>query len=103
MGKQFLDQYSLLHFSQGVVAYFWGTPFYLWVITHASFEFLENTAPGMNIINKYLWFWPGGKPEADAPINVLGDNLSAIAGFLFSRYYDLSLRRKGKSSSHKND
>ena len=97
MGKQFLDQYSLLHFSQGVVAYFWGTPFYLWVITHATFEFLENTGPGMDLINK-IPFWPGGKLEADAPINVLGDNLSAITGFLFSRFFDLSVR----PSSHKN-
>ena len=100
MGKQFLDQYSLLHFSQGVVAYFWGTPFHMWVITHASFEFLENSGPGRHLINKYLWFWPGGKPEADALINVLGDNLSAIAGFLFARWTDL-LYRKDKSPRHK--
>ena len=101
MGKQFLDQYSLLHFSQGVVAYFWSTPFHIWVITHAAFEFLENSGPGMHLINKYLWFWPGGKPEADAPINVLGDNLSAIAGFLFARWADLCCR-KHKSTRHKN-
>lgn len=95
MGNQFLDQYSLLHFSQGVVAYFWNTPFYLWVITHMTFEFMENTGPGMYFINTYLSkIWPGGKPQADATINVLGDNLSAIAGYGVAKALDLSCKHK---------
>ena len=92
MGKQFLDQYSLLHFAQGVVAYFWGRSAFFWLILHATFEFLENTGPGMHIINTYLTFWPGGKPQADAPINILGDNISALAGYYCAKWVDLRLR-----------
>ena len=88
MGKQFLDQYSLLHFSQGIIAYFLGTPPFTWFVSHATFEFLENSGPGMELINKYLTFWPGGKPEPDAPINILGDNLSAAAGYWFAKCVD---------------
>ena len=57
MGKQFLDQYSLLHYSTGVAAYYWGVPFWTWVVIHVSFE-------GMRFINTNLTFWPGGKPNA---------------------------------------
>ena len=74
MGKQFLDQYSLLHFSQGIIAYFLGTPPFTWFVSHATFEFLENSGPGILLINKYLTFWPGGKPEADSAINILGED-----------------------------
>ena len=92
MGKQFLDQYSLLHFSQGIVAYFWGRSLFFWMTAHISFEFLENSEPGMHLINKYLWFWPGGKPQADAPINILGDNISALSGYLCAKWVDLKYR-----------
>ena len=92
MGKQFLDQYSLLHFSQGIIAYFWGTKPFTFFAYHATFEFLENTGPGMHIINTYLTFWPGGKPQADAPINILGDNISALAGYYCAKWVDLRLR-----------
>ena len=92
MGKQFLDQYSLLHACQGVIAYFFGTPPFTWFVSHATFEFLENSGPGMHVINKYLTFWPGGKPEPDEPINILGDNLSAAAGYWFARCVDKKLR-----------
>lgn len=87
MGKRFLDQYSILHFSQGIIAYFWGTPPIIWFVTHATYEFLENSGPGMELINK-IPFWPGGKPEADSPMNILGDNISAAAGYWFAKAID---------------
>ena len=91
MGKNLLDQYSLLHFAQGVIAYFLNTPPFLWFVSHATFEFLENTGPGMHFINTVLKdIWPGGKPEADSAINILGDNLSAQAGYWCAREIDRS-------------
>ena len=80
MGKQFFDQYSLLHFSSGVVAYHWGVPPLYWFLAHASFEFAENTGPGIRFINQ-IPFWPGGKPRADTLVNMLGDHASAMAGW----------------------
>ena len=81
MGNQLFDQYSLLHFAAGVVAYFWGIPIVPFFIGHVSFEAIENTPAGMKFINETLTFWPGGKPRADSFINVVGDNISALLGY----------------------
>ena len=81
MGTQFLDQYSLLHFASGVVAYFFGISLPIWIIINIIFEAAENSEPGMALINK-LPFWPGGKLFSDSPINIAGDILSVIVGWL---------------------
>ena len=101
MGQNFFDQYSLLHFAQGIVAYFLSVKPFTWFITHASFEFLENSSPGMEIINKYLTFWPGGKPRADSAINILGDNISAAAGYFFARWVDLLISQRNYAANKK--
>ena len=43
---------------------------------------------GINIINKYIVFWPGGKPNSDSVINILGDTTGAILGWLSAYYFD---------------
>ena len=50
MGKQLLDQYSLLHYGSGIMAYHLGLEPLLWFLSHAAFEFVENTEGGMNFI-----------------------------------------------------
>ena len=95
MGKQFLDQYSILHYASGIVAYFWGVPALYWFLAHASFEIVENTPAGMKIINENLTFWPGGKPQADAWINIAGDNLSAMVGWWCASYIDTLGKKRG--------
>jgi len=88
MGKYIFDQYSLLHFSTGVVAYFWGLKFPTWAFAHLIFEIIENTQLGMKFINN-LYFWPGGgKPSADTFINILGDNIAGILGWMVAKYLD---------------
>jgi hypothetical protein len=42
----------------------------------------------MNVINKYIVFWPGGKPRSDYNINNIGDTLGAIIGWLSAYYLD---------------
>ena len=93
MGKQLLDQYSVLHWASGVIAYFWNVPFQTWLAAHIAFEFVENTEPGMRFINTSLksW-WPGGKPSQDEFINIVGDNASAMFGW----YCASKLDKKGK-------
>ena len=54
MGLHFADQYSLLHYAVGVVAYFWIIPFILTIIIHTIFEIIENTTFGMGIINRFF-------------------------------------------------
>jgi len=88
MGKYFFDQYSLLHFSVGVVAYFWGFTFITWLILHLFFELMENTKVGLYIINNYISYWPGGKPKSDTLLNIFGDNVFAILGWFCAYYLD---------------
>lgn len=102
MGRFFVDQYSLLHFSTGVISYFWQVPFILGLIIHVLFEIIENSAFGMALINDYfvnegqLLRWPGGKYEADTFINSMGDNVFYSIGWFISYYLDLDYYAKGK-------
>jgi hypothetical protein len=88
MGTRIFDQYSLLHFSSGIIAYFFNISFILWNVIHILFEYLENTPSGMSFITKYLLFWPGGKPGSDTIINNIGDIIAGIIGWLTSYLFD---------------
>ena len=82
MGQGFLDKYSQYHFLSGVVANYAGLDIVTWFIVHGLFEAGENTEWGMRFINDNFPWWPGGgKTEADATVNIWGDQLSAIAGW----------------------
>lgn len=82
MGYRFADQYSYLHFVVGATIFYWNISLFQWLVIHTIFEFLENTQTGIYIINNYITFWPGGKPEADTLINNIGDTFFAILGWL---------------------
>lgn len=86
MGYNFIDEYSLLHFAVGIVAYYWNISLGNWIITHILFELLENTQQGMYIINYYFHgFWPGGKDHPDSWINSFGDTFFAILGWFLAQ------------------
>lgn len=84
MGYQFIDQYSLLHLAVGIIVYYWGIDFWVWTLVHILFEYGENTAIGMQIINNYLTWWPGGKNHADHLLNRTGDVLAGCLGWLLA-------------------
>lgn len=87
--KKVFDEYSILHFAAGIIAYFWGLPFVWWFIFHAVFEYAENTKLGMTIINNYVPIWPGGKHEKETFMNsMIGDNVSAVAGWVVASAVD---------------
>ena len=88
MGQYLFDQYSILHFAVGIIAYFWNISFMTTLILHILFEIIENTPYGMHIINTYMKIWPGGKPYADSFINSMGDNLSTALGWMSAYYLD---------------
>lgn len=88
MGFQFFDQYTYLHFAVGIIVYFWNISLLNWVIFHTVFEILENTQIGLNIINQYIVFWPGGKQKSDSIINNIGDTVGAVLGWLSAYYLD---------------
>jgi hypothetical protein len=88
MGKKLIDRYSLLHFASGIVAYYFGLSLVMWLLLHASFEVLENTSGGNYFIDHYLTFWPGGKRSPDTLMNVIGDNLFAVLGWLTPYFID---------------
>ena len=86
MGNNFFDQYTYLHFACGIIGYFWGLSVLNFLGIHTFFEIVENSKFGMDIINKFFVFWPGGKPKADSVGNIIGDTIGAILGW-FSAYY----------------
>ncbi len=89
MGQHFFDQYSLLHFATGVIAYFWGFSFVISFIAHMVFEYIENTGMGIRFINENLaGIWPGGKPRADSNLNIFGDNIFFGIGWIAARLLD---------------
>ena len=89
MGVNILDQYSLLHLASGIVAYFWGVNFKLHLILHIIFELLENSSIGICIINRYIYkYTPMNKTYPDYPINIIGDIISGVIGWLLAYYLD---------------
>ena len=106
MGKKFFDQFTYLHFATGIISYFWGISFESFILFHTIFEIFENTSLGMNIINKYFTFWPGGKNFKDSNINIIGDTIGAILGWLSAylidnlgnkyEWYELHIKKKSK-------
>jgi hypothetical protein len=84
MGIHFTDQYSLLHFAVGIVSRYWNVSFLWFVALHTLFEFVENTPQGMNFINRYIPFWPGGKSHEDSILNRVGDTVYAGLGWMLA-------------------
>ena len=85
MGTYFTDKYSLLHFANGVIAYYWNISFILWFILHLLYEYIENTQQGIKIINK-IKLWPGGKENPDTIINNIGDQFYGMLGWIFTYF-----------------
>jgi hypothetical protein len=88
MGHYWFDQYSILHFATGILAYFWGVGLYLTMMVHILFELFENTTYGMWFINNWLPFWPGGKDHADSLVNNISDTLFTGVGWIISYKLD---------------
>lgn len=93
MGVYLADQYTLLHMAVGILAYFWSIPFLAGLLVHVIFELVENTAGGVNIINRYIiepgWLkWPGGKYAPDTVANQIGDNLAFAGGWSLAWWLD---------------
>jgi len=88
MGTKIFDQFTLLHFATGVIAYFWGMSLPLFFILHTIFELFENTPQGIYFINNHITIWPGGKPKADTILNGIGDTIGAIIGWYSSHILD---------------
>jgi len=81
MGKELFDRYSILHFISGMIAKELNIPFWWWFIIHVIFEYVENDINMIKIINK-IPFWPGGKPSGDSLRNNIGDQISAMLGWI---------------------
>jgi len=88
MGYNMFDQYSLVHFSTGVLAYFCHIPLIVWLILHTLFEILECSKVGIEFSEKYLTFLGWGKYEPDNLINTIGDTISTLLGWLCAYLID---------------
>ena len=84
MGVALFDKFSVLHFSTGMLWYYLGFNMISLLIVHIIFEIVENSKPGMLIINKYFKLWPGGKPRSDSIVNIIGDIIISLIGFIIA-------------------
>lgn len=87
MGIYFTDNFSLLHFSSGIIAYYWGIGFIHWFLLHLIYEVLQNTSWGIWFINNIVTLWPGGKLDYDSYINTIGDQTYGMLGWVFTHYF----------------
>ena len=88
MGTKLIDEYSLLHLASGIVAFYWGFSLVAALAVHTVFEILENSAPGIHVIDTYLsaralgaFGWPGGKGSPDSLVNSTGDTIAFLMGW----------------------
>jgi hypothetical protein len=88
MGLYAIDQFSLLHFAAGIIAYFWGFSALHTLVFHILFEWAENTKLGMKCINEQFPLWPGGKPYADSLLNQFTDTVFTMSGWYLSQLAD---------------
>ena len=88
MGYLLFDQYTYLHFAVGIITYFFDIHLTTLILFHTVFEFSENTQFGMNVINTYMPFWPGGKPKADGFLNMFGDTIGVVLGWITAYLLD---------------
>ena len=65
-------EYLIVHIS--IVRFF---------IFHTIFEYIENSKKGMEYINRYFTFWPGGKLKSDTLINSISDVIVSLIGWEF--------------------
>lgn len=91
MGINFMDQYSLLHFSVGVIVRFYHISFTHWFIIHFIFEYIENIPSMTQNIDKIPW-WPGGKRSPDSLINSFGDQIFAMLGWIVADKLDIEIK-----------
>lgn len=105
MGFLLVDQYTLLHFAVGVIAYFWYFRFWTAFGLHLAFEIVENTPTGMAFLNKYfpkggLFRWPGDKVAPDSWLNFIGDTGAFVAGYIIAKVLDDASNRQGWYYKH---
>ncbi len=102
MGYALYDQYSLLHFSMGVIAFFWGMTLETWIIINIIYEILENTQIGYKLIRDRIKQWPGGKPSPDSKINSITDIIFGIFGYLVAKKVYIHFDRLQVNLGYKN-
>ena len=87
MGQYFLDKYSILHFVTGILWHYMGFDILSLFILHTIFEIVENSKIGTHIINTYFKIWPGGKSSTDTLLNIIGDILISLVGWILVDKY----------------
>ena len=75
--KALLDEWSFVHFAGGIVGAQTGLSLPLFLVLHTLFEIVENTDKGSGPLSKIGW----DRTDGDTMVNVLGDTLSAAAGW----------------------
>lgn len=88
MGDKLIDQFSYLHLSTGLIAYFLKIRFIDWFYLHLFFEIVENTPEIIWFVDNYITFWPGGKKGPDELHNSITDQIFAMTGWYLGKFLD---------------
>ena len=88
MGDKLIDQFSYLHLSTGLIAYFLRIKISHWFYIHLLFEILENRPESVMFVNKNIPFWPGGKEKSDDLYNSVSDQIFAMSGWYLGKWLD---------------
>ena len=90
------DRYTYLHFAGGIIAHYWGFSLFEWFIVHLLLDIIERTYIGKNAIKWIIRFWPVKADETlETYQNIIGDNISAIAGWCSAYLIDVMCQRVG--------
>lgn len=98
----FLDAYSLSHFAFGIVAYYIGITFEQWFWLHIIFELVENSIVTRTYANKFLYSFGFEMINVDTIINSLGDQVSAMAGWLLPYFLDKVIFKRKPTPIYRN-
>ena len=85
--QPFLDKYSLIHLSLGILLYFARISFWLATLAHITVCLLYNNDDGYSVIRKFAPWWPGNK-RPDSAFNIAGDSVSFMSGWLLASGVD---------------
>ncbi len=98
----FLDAYSLAHFAFGVVAYYIGITFEQWFWMHIIFELVENSIITRTFANKFMYSFGFEMVNVDTLANSLGDQVSAMTGWLVTYFFDKVIFKREPTPIYRN-
>nr|QBK88501.1 MAG: hypothetical protein LCMiAC01_01780 [Mimivirus LCMiAC01] len=79
MGIQFIDNYTIIHFIAGILVYYIGISYNVWLILLITFKIIEPYI----LQNKF---------SEDNELNQIGDHIFGMLGWIFAHYANKQIK-----------